>query len=70
MKVLIDGVEFPCYSSVKVIHDNLEGGELRIEHNRDSMVTDAIVGGTIMATESISAQDNLDTLLEDEPCFG
>ncbi len=66
MKILIDGIETPCHSSVKIIYDSLKGGELHIAHTHEGMITDVIVGGTVMATESFMAQANLDTLLEGE----
>lgn len=69
MKVLIDGIEVPCHSDVKIIYDSLIGGELHIAHNHERTVTDAILDRQALSTEAIYAQDHLDTLLRDQPCF-
>lgn len=64
MKVLIDDIEVPCHNGVKIIYDNLEGGELHIAHTHEGMITDAIEGDEIMATESLFAQDKLLDMME------
>ena len=64
MKVLIDGIEVPCPNGVKVIYENVDGGnqELHIAATHEGLIFDCIEEGNVFATRAVDPSDLQDDI--------